>query len=137
MLSQNEKVYQILRDGHPHSTYEITAKMFNTIDTTKIGMWRLGARIADNIKRGHAIKGFWGEENGKRVYFYQMTHDNQKAIEKLDDPDLDNILKDFVPEFGRANHKEIVRLKAEMDKINDEENPGAKNWYRQKIKELL
>jgi hypothetical protein len=131
MESQVTIIYEILKDGKAHSTYQITARMFNSVDTTKIGMWRLGAKISDLGKKGHEVKGFWGEENGKRVYFYQLVYDNQKAIEKLDNPDFDNLMKEFKPEIGNTRHAEIIRLRSQMM------NAENKQWFRKIILTLM
>ena len=71
--SQRTKVLNVLLDYLPHSTYEITEKVFGTVDVTKIGQWRLGARIADLKEDGHTIIGEWGKDSReRRVYYYQL-----------------------------------------------------------------
>lgn len=43
-MSQVQRVFEILKDGRPHSTYEIFDIMF---PSGKRGGWRLGARVGD------------------------------------------------------------------------------------------
>jgi hypothetical protein len=85
----------------------------------------LGARIWDvKQKYGVEINGWHDKENPK-LYWYQIVY------EKLDDPDFDNLMKDFRPEIGNTRHAEIIKLRAQMATADN------KRWFRQKILSLI
>jgi hypothetical protein len=124
-LSLTEKIYNILKDGLPHRSDHITRTLFGTDDTARTGLFRLGARIWDvKQKYGVEINGWHDKENPK-LYWYQIVY------EKLDDPDFDNLMKDFRPEIGNTRHAEIIKLRAQMATADN------KRWFRQKILSLI
>lgn len=77
MISQTQKLYELLKDGKPHITSEIQRVVYGS---EHLGLVRAGARIWD-IKReyGVEIKG-WKDESIPSLYWYQMIIKPEQGI---------------------------------------------------------
>lgn len=92
-MSQCDKIWEILKDGQPHSTYEICDRMF---PEGKAGLFRLGARvfnINERLKkeprkvRGMTDKemmkeGFPLTEKDPQRYWYQLVDRLVKPLKR-------------------------------------------------------
>jgi hypothetical protein len=75
--SHKQQVLEILKDGWPHRTDMITAKMFGTSDTARTGLFRLGARIADLKQDGYNIKSY-RDDDYKALWWYILIDEKPK-----------------------------------------------------------
>jgi len=71
-MSQANKILQLLLDGQPHRSDEITRHVFGTDDVQKVGLFRLGARIHDLKQKGYKIIGY--KDKNPQLYWYQIIH---------------------------------------------------------------
>lgn len=76
-MSQTESLLNLLSDGQPHSTYEITREVYGL---DHAGVCRISARIKDLRNRGFEIDGFRDKENAQR-YWYQLK--GEKSVRTL------------------------------------------------------
>lgn len=67
-MSQAESLLNLLSDGKPHSTFEITRIVYGL---DHAGVCRISARIKELRDRGFDIDGFKDKENKAR-YWYQL-----------------------------------------------------------------
>jgi len=69
-MSLKDRIFEILKDGRPHSTTEITFALF---PSGRAELFRLGARIDDLKKDGYSIEGCYAPDHlGRRKYWYQI-----------------------------------------------------------------
>jgi hypothetical protein len=81
-LSQKDLLYNLLQDGHPHSTVEIMERVYGG---SHLGLARAGARINDLVNLGYVfldkygreitgsgVKRGWKDENNPTIYWYRM-----------------------------------------------------------------
>ena len=77
-MSQTNEIYNILSDGLPHRSDQIQEKMFGS---TKVGLFRLAARVNDLKQLGYAIKG-WKDDKVKTLYWYQLIGSENAGFEQ-------------------------------------------------------
>ena len=68
MVSQEQRLFELLSDFNPHRTDEILQVVYGS---EHLGIARIGARIADLKKKGHKIQGFRDPQHST-LYFYQL-----------------------------------------------------------------
>lgn len=68
--SQNQKLYNLLRDGLPHSTVEILHTVYNLPDEK--GIARISARIWDVQKKFSCKIEGWHDKQHATLYWYQL-----------------------------------------------------------------
>lgn len=66
--NQADKILSLLQDGLPHSTDEISKRVYGA---DHAGTTRIGARIFDLRKRGYDILGFADKDN-RSLFYYQL-----------------------------------------------------------------
>mgnify|MGYP001579568009 CR=1 FL=1 len=76
-MSQINEIYLILQDKLPHRSDEFQTKLFGS---TKVGLFRLGARIYDLRKRGFDIRG-WKDPKVRSLYWYQLISSENAGFE--------------------------------------------------------
>ena len=84
MLSQKEKLYNLLKDGNPHRTDEIVAKVYGG---EHLGLARVGARIWDLKRDGYEIKGEKDKQQ-PTLYYYQMILSGQTRLFEMPEKEL-------------------------------------------------
>ena len=67
-MTQAQKLLELLKDGKPHRTDEIMAKVYGN---EHLGLVRVGARIWDLKQKGNVIHG-WHDAKRPTLYFYQL-----------------------------------------------------------------
>lgn len=68
-MSQIDRLYSLMSDGEPHSTFEIVEKVYD-MDTTTIA--RVGARIFDVKRRFGAYIESYPDKSNKKMWWYRM-----------------------------------------------------------------
>jgi len=77
-LSQTQRLYNLLKDGEPHSTVEIMRKVYGK---DHLGLARVGARIYDIKKRHEGNIASWRDLKRKTVHWYQMDIQENTVFE--------------------------------------------------------
>lgn len=70
MVSQTERLYQLLRDGLPHRTDELVEKIYRIEEGPTIA--RLGARVNDIKKKYEVDIESWPDKNNRKLWFYKL-----------------------------------------------------------------
>jgi hypothetical protein len=73
MISQSERLLNLLKDGRPHRTDEILAKVYGS---EHLGVARISARINDIKRQGYQITGYKDNRN-TALYWYKMDVFNE------------------------------------------------------------
>lgn len=68
-MSQTDKLYELLKDGKPHSTIEIRRVVYGD---EHLSMARIASRANDLRKRGYVIESRPGKIN-KTIWWYKLT----------------------------------------------------------------
>jgi hypothetical protein len=67
--SQVERLWDVMRDERPHSTYEIVSRVYDIVDKPTIA--RLSARIFDMKKRFSCSVRSWPDQEDPKMWWYQ------------------------------------------------------------------
>lgn len=73
------KILNILLDREPHRSDEITRELFGTAETTRTGLFRLGARINDIKEMGYDVRG-WHDPENRKFYWYKIVVSEQQEM---------------------------------------------------------
>ena len=123
-MSQINEIYLILQDKLPHRSDEFQTKLFGS---TKVGLFRLGARIYDLRKRGFDIRG-WKDPKVRSLYWYQLIGSENAGFEARDEIEARQIAKEvpfccesggiFKDKFGQPIHsQECLKTKEKAGKL--------------------
>lgn len=69
-MTQTQRLYAILRDGHPHRTDELVARVYGS---RHAGLARVGARVLD-VKKKYGVNVIgWHDKGNQALYWYQLS----------------------------------------------------------------
>ncbi len=68
--SQLEKMWDLMRDGNPHSTYQIVAEVYDMSTTT---IARVASRVFDMKKKYGVDINSWPDKDNPKMWWYQVV----------------------------------------------------------------
>jgi hypothetical protein len=71
-MSYRQQIYEILKDGKPHRSDEITRALFGSDKTDRTGLFNLHGRVSELRKQGYNIPPAWRDRENPKLSWYQM-----------------------------------------------------------------
>lgn len=123
-MTNKERVFEILSDYKPHSTYEIMETLY---PSGKAGLFRLAAYVGFLKGDGHDIDG-WFDEHDHKKYWYQCTREKGGKIMKWYQHETtahnDEVMRDLIHTHGLEGYGAyIICLELIGEKIDENRVP--------------